>query len=181
MTTREAAISPPLDDAPDHGRGGVAQRARFRQAAVGLIGAWAAYQIGLGAYFVAFRPPFLPEDLRFVGANAPGFVAEPLRLERWLDLVFLVLGGQMAALGMLLAVVALRLSRQESADRREVILLGLAGGLSVAVMCAVNFALRSDSRWVLVFPVLVWSGGLASAALGCGSNPADSRKGPHDR
>jgi hypothetical protein len=142
------------------------RRARLHGAAAGLIGAWAAYQIGLGAYFAAFRPPLLSEDLRFLGGNASGLLTAPPRLERWLDLVFLVLGGQMAALGLLLAVVALRLSRQEAVDRREVVLLGLAGVMSVAMMCAVNFALGSDFRWVLVFPVLVWAGGLASAALG---------------
>lgn len=181
MTTRKAANSPPLDDAPDQGRGGVARRARFRRAAVGLIGAWAAYQMGLGAYFGVFRPPLLPEDLRFLGENTPGLMVEPPRLERWLDLVFLVLGGQMAALGMLLAVVALRLSRQEVVDWREVVLLGLAGSLSVAVMCAVNFALGSDFRWVLIFPVLVWSGGLTSAALACSSRRADPGEAQHDR
>jgi hypothetical protein len=181
VTTRKAAISPPWDDAPGHGRGGVARRVRLCRAAVGLIGVWAAYQMGLGAYFAAFRPPLLPEDLRFLGANAPGLLVEPPRFERWLDLVFLVLGGQMAALGMLLAVVALRLSRQEAVDRREVVLLGLAGGLSVAVMCAVNFALGSDFRWVLVFPVLVWLGGLASVALACSSRRASPAEGTHDR
>ncbi|WP_293680966.1 hypothetical protein [uncultured Phenylobacterium sp.] len=190
MTTRKAASSPALGEtpaqvgrparsqrAPDLGRGGAALRARFRQAAAALFGVWAAYQMGLGAYFAAFRPPLLPEDLRFLGANAPSRMMEPPGLERWLDLIFLVLGGQMAALGMLLAAVALRLARREAVDAREIVLFGFAGALSVAVMCAVNFALGSDFRWVLILPVLVCSGALASAAHASGSERVDPRGG----
>ena len=150
-------------------RGPQPPRPWFRGAAAGLIGACAAYQLVVGAYFVAFRPPLLPEDLRFLGATAERFVVLLPRLERWLDLVFAVLGGQMAALGVLLAGFAARLARSRAMDGHELVLLGLAGVLSVASMSAANFALGSDFRWLLVLPVLAWSIGVGLAALGRGA------------
>lgn len=138
---------------------------RFRRVAAFAIGACAAYQLGLGAYFVGFRPPLLPEDLRFLGPPAGELGAVLPRLERWLDLVFLVLGGQMAALGLLLIGIALRLAQGRVKRVREVLLLGAAGLLSVAVMSAANFAIGSDFRWLLVLPVLVWLVGVTSAGL----------------
>ena len=147
---------------------------RFRSAAAGLIGACAAYQLLVGAYFLAFRPPLLPEDLRFLGVTAEQLVVVLPRLEPWLDLVFAVLGGQMAALGVLLAGFAARLARSKAMDGYELVLVGLAGLLSVASMSAANFALGSDFRWLLVLPVLAWSIGIALAALG---RSAGARKG----
>jgi len=115
---------------------------------------------------MAFRPPLLPEDLRFLGATAERLVAVLPRLERWLDLVFAVLGGQMAALGLLVAGFAARLARSRVVHGYELVLLGLAGLTSVTAMSAVNFALGSDFRWLLVFPILAWSMGVALAAVG---------------
>lgn len=158
-----------------------AARPRFRRAAAGRIGACAAYQLALGAYFVAFRPPLLPEDLRFLGAPAEQLVVVLPRLERWLDLVFAVLGGQMAAFGVLLAGFALRLARSRALDGRELVLLGLAGILSVALMSSANFALGSTFRWLLVLPVLAWSMGVALAALGRDAARAHGAEGLHDR
>ncbi len=140
-------------------------RGRSRRAAVIAIGACGAYQLGLGAYFVGFRPPLLPEDLRFLGAAAGELGALIPRFERWLDLVFLVSGGQMAALGLLLIGLALRLAHGRVVHIRDVLLLGAAGLLSVAVMSAANFALGSDFRWLLVLPVLVWLVAVTSAVL----------------
>ena len=59
----------------------------FCRIGAGLIGACAAYQLVLGAYFVVFRPPLLPEDLRFLGGTAERLVVILPRLEGWLDLV----------------------------------------------------------------------------------------------
>ena len=55
------------------------------------------------------------------------------------------------------------------------LLLGLAGLMSVAGMSAVNFALGSDFRWLLILPVLAWALGLALAALGGGEAPVDTK------
>lgn len=120
----------------------------------------------LGAYFVALRPPLLPEDLRFLGTSAGAFVAGQPRLAPWLNLVFAVLGGQMAALGLMLVPVAARLMREDAIARRELALVGAAGALAAGLMSAVNFALGSDFRWLLLLPILVWSVGVACATLG---------------
>lgn len=152
-----------------------APQPRTRRTAAGLLGACAAYQVGLGAYFVLLRPPLLPEDLRFLGATARRLTEVLPRLEGWLDLVFAVLGGQMAALGVLVAGVALRLAQGKAMTMCELLLLGLAGLMSVAGMSAVNFALVSDFRWLLILPVLVWALGLALAALGRGEAPVDTK------
>lgn len=149
--------------------GAPTSRPRFPRAAAAFVGVCAAYQLILGAYFVVFRPSLLPEDLRFLGATVDGLTAELPRLEQWLKIVFVVLGGQMAALGVLLAVFALRLARRRPTEGYELILLGVAGGLSVALMAAMNFALGSDFRWVLLIPVLAWSVGVALAALTTGA------------
>ncbi len=152
-----------------------AQQPRTRRAAAGLLGACAAYQLGLGAYFVLLRPPLLPEDLRFMGATAARLTEVLPRLEGWLDLVFAVLGGQMAALGVLVAGVALGLAQGKAMAMYELLLLGLAGLMSVAGMSAVNFALGSDFRWLLIFPVLAWALGLALAAFWRGEAPVDTK------
>ena len=152
-----------------------APQLRTRRAAAGLFGACAAYQLGLGAYFGVVRPPLLPEDLRFLGATASRLTEVLPRLEGWLGLVFAVVGGQMAALGVLVAGVAVRLAQGKAMARYELLLLGLAGLMSVAGMSAVNFALGSDFRWLLILPVLAWALGLALAALGGGEAPVDTK------
>ena len=38
----------------------------------------------------------------------------------------------------------------------------VAGLLTVGLMSAMNFALHSDFRWLLLVPVLLWLGGLVS-------------------
>ena len=156
-------------------------RPAFRRVAAGLIGACAAYQLVLGAYFVAFRPPLLPEDLRFLGATAERLVVVLPRLEDWLDLVFAVLGGQMAALGALLAGLAVRLAHNRSISGYELVFLSLAGLLSVASMSAVNFALESDFRWLLTMPVAAWAAGVAFAAFGSTAARTRTGEGLHDR
>lgn len=51
--------------------------------------------VGLGVYFVALRPPLLPEDARYIGATLPEIQAAVPGLERWLRHVFTVMGGFM--------------------------------------------------------------------------------------
>ena len=79
--------------------------------AIALLG---AYQIGLGLYFAALRPPLLPEDARFIGPPQPPGLAP------WLDLVFTVMGGQMAAVGFLLCALAVRRLGAPSRSRLEI-------------------------------------------------------------
>lgn len=57
----------------------------------------------------------------------------------------------------------------------ELVLLGLVGLMSVAARSAVNFALGSDFRWLLVLPVLAWATGVALATLGRGAVAVDAK------
>jgi len=135
----------------------------LRGLAASLIGLCGTYQIGLGTYFIALRPPLLPEDLRYFGVGRETLRAVLPALEPWLHLVFTVLGGQMAAVGALVVAIALRLARGASTGP-ELILLGIAGALSVGLMSAVNLALGSDFRWLLILPTGLWALGLVLAA-----------------
>jgi len=55
--------------------------------------------IGLGLYFIALRPPLLPEDPRFMGATLEQIRTAIPGLEGWLKKVFTVMGGFMAGAG----------------------------------------------------------------------------------
>lgn len=153
---------------------------RLRLIAAGVMGFCGVYQVALGVYFIVLRPPLLAEDLRFLGIGP-----EPLgqllpRLEPWLRLVFTVLGGQMAGLGGLVIADALRLGAG-TGDRLELALLAAAGLITIGTICAVNFAFRSDFRWLLVLPVVAWTFGVA-LAVSClpRMGQAASAQGPQD-
>jgi len=75
--------------------------------------------------------------------------------------VFTVMGGFMAGAGVL--VVFLGWSLMPMRPGGTAVALTLSGALTVALMSAVNFALHSDFRWLLVVPALVWA--VAVAAL----------------
>jgi len=63
--------------------------------------------VGIGVFFVAFRPPLLPEDRRYIAAPGPAFDAVLPDLGRWLKKVFWVMGGYMIATGILTIHLAL--------------------------------------------------------------------------
>lgn len=129
--------------------------------AAGLLGACAVVQVGIGLYFIFARPPLLPEDLRFLALSPAG--DEGLaRLRAWLDLVFTVMGGQMAAVGALAAALALGAGSARPSSG-EVVWVLLAGAASAGLMSGVNFALGSDFRWLLLLPAVLWA--LATVAL----------------
>ena len=114
--------------------------------------------IGLGGYFIFARPPLLPEDLRYVGAN-PSQVEQLLpNLASWLKNVFTVMGGFMAGCGVLTVFMGVRVLPQ--CVRGTGIALGIAGALTVATMSWTNFVLDSDFKWLLVTPVVAWLLGL---------------------
>ena len=133
-------------------------RSPARHAASWLITACGVWLVGLGLYFIAVRPPLLPEDARFMGSTATQIQSVLPGLEAWLKNVFTVMGGFMAGVGVLTvfvatAVMPLRLKGTSWA-------VALAGALTVALMSATNFALSSDFRWLLLAPALVWLAGL---------------------
>lgn len=124
-----------------------------------LINACGIWLVGLGLYFIALRPPLLPEDLRFMGATVAQLQAALPGLQAWLKMVFTVIGGFMVGAGVLTAFLAVRGIPTRMKGTTWVLVL--AGLPTVALMCAVNFALHSDFRWLLVVPVLLWICGLA--------------------
>jgi hypothetical protein len=106
------------------------------------------------------------------------------KLESWLRLVFIVLGGQMAAVGVLLFGSSLRTVQAKVGSRPELVLLGAAGLLSVGTMAGVNFVLGSDFRWLLIAPAVAWSVGLVLTVLSAvgsdapgGAKPARTARG----
>lgn len=119
-----------------------------------LFVACGVWLVGLGSYFIFIRPPLLPEDLRYSGANVVVLQAAAPRIGEWLDLVFTVMGGFMAAVGVL--VVYIGRAVLPGRPKGAVPALLLAGLLSVGLMSAVNFALHSDFRWLLLLPPLLW-------------------------
>ena len=127
-----------------------------RKVAAALLGAWGLYQLIAGLYFIFIRPTLLPEDLRAAATTLEAVHAAAPRLEAWLDWVFAVMGGQMAASGVLLLGATVGVYRGRRPDRIAIAAYGAAGLLSVTLMSGVNFALESDFRWFLVMPVILW-------------------------
>lgn len=122
-----------------------------RRWAIRIVALLAAYQVAAGMYFIALRPSLLPEDLRFMKLATLPDEALP-----WLHLVFTVLGGQMVAGGLLLVPFIASLKSQARLGALSWVCFIGAGLTSVGLMCAVNFLLSSDFRWVLLIPAVAW-------------------------
>jgi hypothetical protein len=133
-------------------------RVRSRLAAQGMFLACGAWMAGLGLYFIFMRPPLLPEDLRYFGMTLEEVEATAPQLLRWLQHVFAVMGGYMLATGILTAFIATRLLP----TRLTTAVLALAGVFSVVLMSAVNFAIDSDYKWLMLVPALLWITGIAA-------------------
>lgn len=133
------------------------------QSGSGKISTWmfiacGVWLIGLGFYFIFLRPPLLPEDPRFMGTTLAQIRIAVPGLESWLSRVFAVMGGFMAAAGVLtLFVAAVAMPRRLTGVAW---VIALTGALTVALMSATNFALHSDFRWLLLVPALVWFAGV---------------------
>lgn len=125
-----------------------------------MLIACGVWLVGLGFYFIVLRPPLLQEDLRFMDTSfAQTRMAVP-GLERWLEKVFIVLGGFMAGSGVLtIFVAAVAIPMQLKGTTWAI---ALSGALTVGLMSASNFVLHSDFRWLLLVPALVWLTGLVS-------------------
>jgi hypothetical protein len=114
--------------------------------------------VALGLYFIFLRPALLPEDPRFIDSSLEAIRAAVPGLERWLGLVFNVMGGFMVATGALTMFAACRwLAKRE---RGTFAALAVAGAASVGLMSATNFVLHSDFRWLLLQPAILWLIGL---------------------
>ena len=119
-----------------------------------VFAACGMWLLALGVYFFLFRPALLPEDPRFMGSTLEALRAAAPGLERWLNLVFNVMGGFMIASGALTVLVAIRYVSGRSPGTFAA--MSLAGAAGVALMSVTNFELRSDFRWVLLVPTVLW-------------------------
>ena len=114
--------------------------------------------LGTGVYFMVFRPPMLPEDVRFSGVDPKTL---PPGLREWLGIVFRTLGGFVAGLGILLSGLGASAYTGSAEWQRW----GLAMALLVAFgrFLASNVVLRSDFLWfvallcVLAAALVVWT------------------------
>ena len=116
----------------------------------------------IGGFFLAARPPLLPEDARFMGSTIEDIVHAVPALTPWLRRVFWVLGGYIATTGALVMYVASTGVRAGNAGALAV--LALAGITSLGWMSAVNFMIHSDFKWALLALDGIWIIGLLMAA-----------------
>ena len=109
----------------------------------------------IGVYFVLFRPPMLPEDVRYLQLADADLSALGQRLRDWLGYVFAVLGGFATATGILLITLAATAFR----SREPIAVFGaiLGGAAPIGTMTAVNFAINSDFRWALLGLFALWA------------------------
>ena len=110
---------------------------------------------GIGIYFITLRPPLLPEDVRYMRLSAAEQLAIEPRLATWLTQVFRVLGGYSLATGLLAVTLAATAFRA----RQSVAVIGafLGGLASIGLMTAVNFAIDSAFKWLLLGIALIWA------------------------
>ena len=141
----------------------VMSRTHRRKVSVVIFLTCGIWLIGLGLYFVLLRPALLPEDERYIGAiGAQNQVALP-GLTRWLRHVFTVMGGFIAASGVLtMFLAATAVSARRKGTGIVLLLVGLA---TVVTMSYTNFVIVSNFRWLLLAPAVLWSAGLAAYAI----------------
>jgi hypothetical protein len=109
----------------------------------------------VGVYFLALRPPLLPEDLRYVGASQAQLEAVAPQLASWLTQVFRVLGGYVSATGIL--TIALAATSYRSHHCGAGAANASAGLISIGLMAGVNFAIDSDFKWELLTLAILWA------------------------
>jgi hypothetical protein len=129
-----------------------------------LLAACGLVVVGIGVFFVAFRPPLLPEDRRYMAAPQEQLDATLPGLDRWLEKVFWVMGGYMVATGIL--TIHLALSGVRDGSPTAWVAAAAAGAASVGVMAVVNLMLRSHFRWPLLGLALLWTVAALLAAFG---------------
>ena len=132
------------------------KRAVFASASLALGG---VILTGMGLYFGFLRPPLLAEDTRFIGASLEQIQTAVPGLQLWLARVFGVLGGFMAATGVLTVFVAATAFRAGTPGAGAVVLI--SGLASIGWMAATNFLINSDFKWLLLVFALPWVAALA--------------------
>lgn len=104
-----------------------------------LLATLGVLTVGIGVYFLVFRPVMLPEDLRFTGVRPEHL---PPGVVMWLSIVFRTWGGFMAGLGLVLLGVAGHLI----APQRAFLAVGTALGICLAFgrFLLSNITIQSD-------------------------------------
>ncbi len=110
--------------------------------------------VGLGLYFIFLRPPFLPEDLRYIGASLAQIQNTLPDLQIWLSRVFGVLGGYMIATGLLTIYISATSFR--TGTPAAIIIVCVSGLASIGWMAITNFMIDSDFKWLLLAFSLPW-------------------------
>ncbi|HEX9384691.1 MAG TPA: hypothetical protein VF918_00085 [Anaerolineales bacterium] len=110
--------------------------------------------MGLGLYFIFLRPPFLPEDHRYIGTTLAEIQATMPGLLMWLRRVFWVMSGFMFTTGLLTTYLAITAFQRLTRNVRSVI--ALAGLTSIGWMTIVNFMINSDFKWLLLAFNIPW-------------------------
>ena len=129
---------------------------RMHTHALSLLAACGVFQVAMGVYFIALRPTLLVEDERFIGLTLNALTQVAPAMPSWLDRVFVVLGGHAVAAGLLM-ILAVMLLWNRAISLATLALIVCAGIASMALMSAVNFAIHSNFRWLLLLPVLLWA------------------------
>jgi hypothetical protein len=135
-----------------------------------------AFVMALGVYFVLFRPPLLPEDLRYLDRSRGQIDVLAPALTAWLRHVFWVMGGYVFATGLVTFYVAVTGFRTRASGAAAV--ATIAGLASVGGMAIVAFLIDSDYKWHLLLLALVWALALASYRLEGGSRAAERSDKP---
>lgn len=110
--------------------------------------------VGLGLYFIFFRPPLLPEDPRYMGTSLEEIRSGFPGLFLWLPRVFFVLGGYMVSTGLLTCYLAKTSFRSRAAGVAWI--AAVTGLTSIGLMAAVNFMIDSDFKWLLLLFTSPW-------------------------
>lgn len=121
---------------------------KFKPFSSTLLALAGIIMMGLGVYFVVWRPPLLPEDPRYMGTTLADIQTVLPGLLTWLRRVFWVMGGYIFSTGLLTLYLARTSFRDR--DRGAVGVAGLAGLTSIGWMVVVNFIIASDFKWVLL-------------------------------
>jgi hypothetical protein len=129
-------------------------------ASSGLLAGSGILLIGVGIYFLFLRPAMLPEDIRFMSLTPTELQVVGPRLEAWLTHVFRVMGGYIFATGILAVTLAATSFRARHVLAASGATLG--GAASIGLMAAVNFAIGSDFKWILLAMALIWAGSIGA-------------------
>ena len=116
--------------------------------------------LGVGIYFLFVRPELLPEDVRYMSlSDAQKEILQSLA-SSWLKNVFRVLGGFIAAAGILFIFLAFNSFRRFQTWSWYTAML--SGITSIGTMTVVNFKIQSDFRWWILSLAIIWFCALVS-------------------